>query len=48
MNYQELYNESNQYPEKFWAEQANQIEWHKKPSTILSILFIKFNIKLVG
>ena len=36
MNYQELYNESIQYPEKFWAEQANQIEWHKKPSTILS------------
>jgi propionyl-CoA synthetase len=36
MKYQELYNESIQYPEKFWAEQANQIEWHKKPSTILS------------
>jgi len=36
MNYQELYNKSIQCPEIFWTEQANQIEWHKKPSTILS------------
>jgi propionyl-CoA synthetase len=36
MNYQELYNESTQNPEKFWAQQANQIEWYKKPSKILS------------
>ncbi|WP_262487631.1 propionyl-CoA synthetase [Flavobacterium terrigena] len=36
MNYKELYNESIQSPEKFWADQANQIEWHKKPSKILS------------
>ena len=36
MNYQELYNESIQLPENFWKEQANQIEWHKKPSNILS------------
>ena len=36
MNYQELYNESIQFPEKFWSDQANQIEWHKKPSKILS------------
>ena len=36
MNYQELYNESIQFPEKFWADQANQIEWYKKPANILS------------
>ena len=36
MNYQELYKESTQNPEKFWAQQANQIEWYKKPSKILS------------
>ena len=36
MNYQDLYNQSTQFPESFWAEQANQIEWHKKPSKILT------------
>lgn len=36
MNYQDLYNNSIQSPENFWEEQANQIEWYKKPSKILS------------
>jgi propionyl-CoA synthetase len=36
MNYQELYNQSVQFPEAFWEDQANQIEWYSKPSSILS------------
>ncbi len=36
MTYQELYNHSIQSPEKFWSEQANEIKWFKKPTTILS------------
>lgn len=36
MTYQELYNHSIQSPEKFWSEQANEINWYKKPTTILS------------
>ena len=35
-NYKELYNESIDFPETFWAEQADQIEWFKKPTVILS------------
>ncbi len=36
MTYQELYDHSIQSPEKFWSEQANEIQWFKKPTTILS------------
>jgi propionyl-CoA synthetase len=36
MTYQELYDHSIQSPEKFWSEQANAIQWFKKPTTILS------------
>ncbi len=35
-NYEEFYNESIDFPESFWAAQADQIEWYKKPSVILS------------
>ncbi|MFN8355499.1 MAG: propionyl-CoA synthetase [Spirosomataceae bacterium] len=34
--YQSLYNYSIQHREAFWAEQAQQIRWFKKPETILS------------
>ena len=36
MTYQELYNQSIQNPEKFWTEQANEIDWFTKPQQILS------------
>jgi len=36
MNYQELYNQSIQNPEAFWAEQAQQVDWFTQPQTILS------------
>ena len=36
MNYQELYNQSIQNPEAFWAEQAQQVAWFSQPQTILS------------
>lgn len=36
MNYQELYNQSIQNPEAFWAEQARQVDWFTQPQTILS------------
>lgn len=36
MNYQEFYNKSIENPEKFWAEQANEIDWFAKPEQILS------------
>ncbi|UAM98998.1 acetate--CoA ligase [Polaribacter litorisediminis] len=36
MMYQKFYQESIQQPEKFWKEQANQLEWFKAPNTILS------------
>mgnify|MGYP006378502567 CR=1 FL=1 len=36
MNYQEFYNQSIQSPEAFWKEQADQLEWYSKPTTILS------------
>ena len=35
-NYEEFYKESIDFPESFWAAQADQIEWYKKPSVILS------------
>ena len=36
MNYTDIYNASIQHPENFWKEQADAIEWYKKPETILS------------
>ncbi len=36
MNYLEFYSKSIQTPETFWEEQANQIDWYKKPTSILS------------
>ena len=36
MTYQDLYKHSIQSPEKFWSEQAKEIKWFKKPTTILS------------
>jgi propionyl-CoA synthetase len=36
MRYQKFYQESIQQPEKFWKEHANQLDWFKAPSTILS------------
>jgi propionyl-CoA synthetase len=36
MNYTNIYNASIQQPENFWKEQADAIEWYKKPETILS------------
>jgi propionyl-CoA synthetase len=36
MEYKEIYEDSIANPEKFWAEQADAIEWYNKPETILS------------
>ena len=36
MKYKEIYEASIEHPEKFWAEQADAIEWYNKPETILS------------
>ena len=36
MKYKEIYEDSIEHPEKFWAEQADAIEWYNKPETILS------------
>ena len=36
MTYKEIYEYSIEHPEKFWAEQADAIEWYNKPETILS------------
>ena len=36
MKYCDIYNKSITSSEAFWAEQANQLEWYKKPSSIVS------------
>ena len=36
MNYSDFYQKSNDFPEEFWKEQSNEIEWFKKPEIILS------------
>ncbi|MFT4973743.1 MAG: propionyl-CoA synthetase [Saprospiraceae bacterium] len=36
MNYKDFYAKSIDQPEKFWAEQADTIEWYNKPEIILS------------
>ena len=36
MNYNNRYERSIRYPEAFWQEQANEIAWYKKPTSILS------------
>ncbi len=36
MSYQDFYKKSIEHPEKFWKEQAKQLDWFKHPNTILS------------
>ncbi len=36
MNYCEIYTKSITSSEAFWAEQANQLKWYKKPTSILT------------
>ncbi|MFT7335202.1 MAG: propionyl-CoA synthetase [Porticoccaceae bacterium] len=36
MNYKDFYAKSIQQPEEFWTEQAEAIDWYRKPETILS------------
>ncbi len=36
MDYQSVYEASLRDPEAFWAEQAGQIDWYEKPTTMLS------------
>ena len=36
MTYKEIYTESIERPEKFWKDQANEIEWYSKPQIITS------------
>jgi len=36
MNYNNFYSKSQNNPEAFWKEQADAIQWYKKPETILS------------
>ncbi len=36
MNYQEFYQKSIEKPEVFWREQAENLDWHTLPKTILS------------
>ena len=36
MTYKEIYTESIERPEKFWKDQADEIEWYSKPQIITS------------
>ena len=36
MNYQEFYRNSINNPTEFWEDQANQLDWFKRPTSILS------------
>jgi len=36
MSYQKHYDSSIESPEQFWAKQANNLKWYKKPTAILS------------
>ena len=36
MTYKEIYTESIERPEKFWKDQADEIEWYSKPEIITS------------
>ncbi|WP_046743690.1 acetate--CoA ligase [Kordia zhangzhouensis] len=36
MRYQDFYQKSIEHPEVFWKEQANHLDWHTQPNTILS------------
>lgn len=36
MNYQEFYRNSIDNPKEFWGDQANQLDWFKRPNSILS------------
>ena len=35
MRYEDLYRQSIEAPEDFWAEQARAIHWHRAPDRIL-------------
>ncbi len=37
LTYEREYQFAKDYPEAFWGEQANQLDWFQKPQTILSI-----------
>lgn len=43
MSYAEEYQKSINEPTEFWKEQANKIQWHKKPEAILSTDSSGFN-----
>ncbi len=36
MNYNDFYKESLENPEQFWGNQANVLDWFKKPTNLLS------------
>ncbi|SHF15154.1 propionyl-CoA synthetase [Vibrio gazogenes DSM 21264] len=37
LTYEREYQFAKDYPEKFWGEQANKLDWFQKPKTILSV-----------
>ena len=43
--YEEMYNESIQNPEKFWSEQAVNIDWYKKWDNVMNYDFNTADIK---
>tara|TARA_B100000073_G_scaffold143362_1_gene117958 strand:+ start:4081 stop:6009 length:1929 start_codon:yes stop_codon:yes gene_type:complete len=43
--YEEMYNESIQNPEKFWSEQAENIDWYKKWDNVMNYDFNTAEIK---
>jgi len=43
--YEEMYNESIQNPEKFWSEQAENIDWYKKWDNVMNYDFNTADIK---
>lgn len=48
MRYEEVYRQSIEQPEQFWAEQANAIHWHKPPQQILDYSNPPFRRWFVG
>ena len=43
--YEEMYNESIQNPEKFWSQQAENIDWYKKWDNVMNYDFNTADIK---
>ena len=43
--YEEMYNQSIQNPEKFWSEQAENIDWYKKWDNVMNYDFNTADIK---